>query len=70
MVVLRYLPAPKSWPPLRGKQKTTCGDLTAKIELEDLRLGYFRLHRQRTAQPKLACPAGSPQLCGIRRFPG
>jgi hypothetical protein len=44
--------------------------VTAKVELEDLRLGYFRLHRQRTAQPKLACLAGSPQFCGIRGFLG
>jgi hypothetical protein len=66
--LLRHPPAPKSWP-LRGIQKTNYGDPTAKSELEDLRLG-FRLHRQRTAQPKLACPAGQPQFSGIRGFLG
>jgi hypothetical protein len=57
-------------PSPRGKQKTNCGDPTAKVELNDLRLGYFRLHRQRTAQPKLACPGDQPQFSGIRRFLG
>jgi hypothetical protein len=42
--------------------------LHSSSEVEELRPGCFRFHCQRSAPPKLACPAGRPQFAGIREL--